>query len=100
MTKIKSENLSILKLSKIISSKLGFSVKLTENFTNEVFAEISEEIYLNNSVLIKNFGLFKILHKKDRLGRNPKTKEEFIIKAHKSISFRISDNFNKKINND
>ena len=100
MKKNNNENLSILKLSKIISLKLGLSIRLTENFTNEVFIQLTELLRLKKTISIKNFGSFKIMFKKERLGRNPKTKEEFVIKKQKSISFKISHNFNKKINND
>ena len=36
---------------------------------------INQEKYLN----LKNIGTFKIINKKERIGRNPKTKEEFYI---------------------
>ena len=41
------------------------------------------EIINKDKLNLKNFGSFKILKKKERLGRNPKTKEEFIISARK-----------------
>tara|TARA_A100001015_G_C14528999_1_gene533382 strand:- start:317 stop:490 length:174 start_codon:yes stop_codon:yes gene_type:complete len=48
---------------------------------------------------IKNFGTFKLINKKERVGRNPKSNEIYTIKARKSLSFKISKKFNAKINN-
>ena len=47
---------------------------------------------------IKNFGSFNIGHKKERLGRNPKTKEDFIINERNVIKFKLSNYLKQKIN--
>jgi integration host factor subunit alpha len=41
---------------------------------------------------ISSLGSFKINKKNSRLGRNPKTKEEHVIKSRKVISFKRSKN--------
>ena len=51
-----------------------------------------------NNLILKNIGSFKILNKSERIGRNPKTGEDFIIKKRKSVSFITSENLTKKIN--
>ena len=43
---------------------------------------------------LKNIGSFHVISKNKRVGRNPKTKEEFIISPRKTIKFIPS----KKIN--
>ena len=40
----------------------------------------------------------EIISKNERIGRNPKTKEQFLIKKRKSISFISSKNLTKIIN--
>ena len=47
---------------------------------------------------LKNIGSFKKKDKKERIGRNPKTKEEFIIHSRKSISFTSSTKLLEKLN--
>ena len=47
---------------------------------------------------IKNFGLFRLIEKKERIGRNPKTKQAFKIKAQKTIVFNASRNIKKILN--
>ncbi len=45
----------------------------------------------SSDISIKALGTFKINHKNTRLGRNPKTGEEFEIKSRKVISFKKSN---------
>ena len=82
---------------KNVSVKTGFSL----NFSKKVISDLIE-IIINNikyeNINLKNIGSFKVISKKERIGRNPKTKEEFIISARKSISFKPSKNLLKKIN--
>ena len=47
---------------------------------------------INSDLNISSLGSFKINQKNSRLGRNPKTKEEHIIKSRKVISFKKSKN--------
>ena len=43
-----------------------------------------------------NFGTFKINYNKERIGRNPKTKEEYVIGARNIITFKVSKNILKE----
>ena len=45
---------------------------------------------LNSDLSINSLGCFKINYKNSRLGRNPKTKEEFEIQSRKVITFKKS----------
>ena len=79
-------NLTKLVLSKILSNKFGFSELYSKKLINDLIKIISNNIIAGNFNL-KNVGTFKIINKKQRIGRNPKTKEEFIITARKSLIF-------------
>ena len=46
---------------------------------------------------IKNFASFKIINKKERIGRNPKNKKIYNIDARKSLSFIPSKKLSAKI---
>ena len=91
MLKSKKSQLTKKDISKKINSKLGLSNSYTEEITNNLI--------LIKEINIKNFGTFKLIDKKERLGRNPKNYEIYTIKARKSLSFKISKKFNAKINN-
>ena len=79
-------NLTKLVLSKILSNKFGFSELYSKKLINDLIKIISHNIIAGNFNL-KNVGTFKIINKKQRVGRNPKAKEEFIITARKSLIF-------------
>ncbi len=85
-------------LSKNISEKIGVSVSLSKKLTEDLLEILSNKIK-DNDLNLKNVGSFRIIDKKDRIGRNPKTKEEFIIKSRKSISFTASKNLIANMNN-
>ena len=50
------------------------------------------------NLVLKNIGTFKLSKKNERIGRNPKTKEEFLISKRKSIRFIVSKNLTKILN--
>ena len=84
-------------LYKLLSEKTGFSALLSKKIINDLIKTIIVEIKKENFNLV-NLGKFKIILKKDRLGRNPKTKQTFIINKRKSISFIASKNFSQFLN--
>ena len=84
-------------LYKLLSEKTGFSALLSKKIINDLIKTIIVEIKKENFNLV-NLGKFKIIFKKDRLGRNPKTKQTFIINKRKSISFTASKNFSQFLN--
>ena len=93
----KKNNLNKKDIYKFISKKKGFSVLLSKKLVDNII-EIMVNLLKQNGLILKNIGSFKIVDKKERIGRNPKTKETFIINARKSIVFKASKNLLKKIN--
>ena len=98
MLKSKKSQLTKKDISKKINSKLGLSNSYTEEITNNLIL-ILKKLIKTKEINIKNFGTFKLIDKKERLGRNPKNYDIYTIKARKSLSFKISKKFNAKINN-
>ena len=88
------QNLTKKEIINSIYMQLGFSKKLIDNLIDVLIFSISK-----NKLNLKNIGTFNIVKKNSRLGRNPKTRQEFIITARKSISFKPSKTLLKKINN-
>ena len=91
------KNLKKIDLAKRLSNKTGYSV----NFSKKLINDLVEIIVLNikkENLTLKNIGTFKKKNKKQRIGRNPKTKEKFIINSRKSISFTSSSKLLIKLN--
>ena len=80
-----------------LSRKKGYSVLHSKKIINSLLEILINEIK-ENSYSLKNIGTFKILNKKERIGRNPRTKEIYKIKARKSLVFKPSANLSRKIN--
>ena len=69
-------------------------------YTNQItddFINILKNLIRNKEISIKNFASFKTISKNERIGRNPKNKRIYKIKARKSISFITSKKLNDKI---
>tara|TARA_B100000035_G_C20905688_1_gene511538 strand:+ start:541 stop:834 length:294 start_codon:yes stop_codon:yes gene_type:complete len=79
------------KIKKIdIIKKLNSKTGLSSNFSKKVLNDLISIININiksGKLILKNVGTFRVVKKKQRIGRNPKTKEEFVISSRKSISF-------------
>ena len=80
-----------------LSRKKGYSVLYSKKIINNLIEILIDEIK-ENSFNLKNIGTFKILNKKERIGRNPRTREIYKIKARKSLAFKPSTNLSGKIN--
>ena len=85
-------------LVKDLSLKTGYSKNYSKKIVDDLINIFIQNIKSGN-LNLKNIGSFNVLNKKERIGRNPKTKEEFIITSRKSLSFtsskKIIDNLNK-----
>ncbi len=49
-------------------------------------------------IKLTNFGTFQIHQSPQRVGRNPKTKHEFIIPKRKKLTFKPSSSVKKDLN--
>ena len=72
----------------------SFSNKVINSF----FDVLVDGLLTDGIVKISNFGKFKVIKKKQRIGRNPKTMEVCNINARKVVIFHPSKFIKKKIN--
>ena len=79
-----------------LNKRSGFSSNFAKKLINDLIKIIIKNIKSGNFNL-KNVGSFKVIKKEQRMGRNPKTKEEFIISSRNSLSFISSINIKKLI---
>ena len=86
-------------LSYKIYQNLGFSKSYSSTVIDNFFETFIQELLRSNKIKISSFGTFKVIHKKKRIGRNPKTKEEAIIVPRKVVKFTPSLLVIQKLNN-
>ena len=92
------QNISRDEIAEAMKSEFGFNRKLCLDIVNDIFEIIIEGLQSEKKVKIHNFGTFKLNNKTSRIGRNPKTKEEFKIPSRNVITFKPSKILLKYIN--
>ena len=63
-----------------------------------VFNTITRSVVEGDKVLISGFGTFKVNDRKARKGISPKTQEEMIIPASKTVTFKPSNRLKDAMN--
>ena len=86
-------------LSNKIYQNLGFSKSYSSIVIDNFFETLIQELLISNKIKVSSFGTFKVIYKKKRIGRNPKTKEEAIILPRKVVKFTPSLLVKQKLNN-
>jgi len=81
---------------KNISSKALFSSSQSKQFLDYFLSFIKNN--RSSTIKISNFGVFSMHKSPSRVGRNPKTKEEFKIKPLIKLSFKASQKIKSIIN--
>ena len=77
-------------IAKQLSIEFGIAYSTVYKKIDKILEIWSNEI-INSDLSINYIGTFKINKKKERIGRNPKTKEEYLIKSRNVISFKKSN---------
>lgn len=74
-----------------IELQLGLSHEEASEQVEQILALIKSNLTSGESVLISGFGQWKVRHKKSRIGRNPKTKDEYEISPRRVVTFYPSN---------
>ena len=81
-----------------IYMQIGYPKKISETLLEDFFEIILNNIISSKKVKISKFGTFILRKKKERIGRNPKTKELKIISERNVVLFKPSKELKKFIN--
>ena len=71
-----------------VAEKAGLSKKDTEAAITAAIAVITENLAQDEKVQLVGFGSFEVKARAERIGRNPKTKEQISIPASKVPVFK------------
>tara|TARA_B100001057_G_C22496675_1_gene812333 strand:- start:443 stop:739 length:297 start_codon:yes stop_codon:yes gene_type:complete len=93
---VSKNNLKKIDIIKNLNFKTGYSLNLNKKLVNDLIELLIKNIKVGNFNL-KNIGSFRVINKKQRFGRNPKTKEEYIISPRKSVSFTASKKLSQSL---
>ena len=95
MTRI---NLTKKDIVNSIYMQIGFSKRISETLLEDIFELIITNLIKHKRLKISKFGTFELRKKRQRVGRNPKTKEIKIISERNVILFKPSKDFKEFIN--
>ena len=78
-----------------ISSKAQISTRSSGLILEKFLSIIKTK---SEIIKLSNFGVFYLRDKPSRIGRNPKTKEEFVIPKRKKLFFKASNTVKSALN--
>lgn len=78
--------------------KIEITKKATGELVDLVFKQVATAIKDEERFSYPGFGTFTIKQRKEREGRNPRTKEPITIPASKTVAFRPAPKFKESIN--
>ena len=85
-------------LAQNLSDQTELSLADAKKFVDLFFDTIKEQLNSGKTVKLSGFGTFDIVQTKERVGRNPKTMEEFPIPSKRKVKFTVSPKVKKYIN--
>ncbi len=80
-------NLTKKDLSSILKKELKLSVDIADSLVDEFFQVIKTTLRSEKNLKLSGFGSFEIFKTKERIGRNPKTMENYKIPTQSKVRF-------------
>ena len=77
-------------LTEQVYRSIDLSRQESQRFVEAMLEEITDALVQGDTVKLSGFGTFTVRQKRERVGRNPKTKEEAVISARRVVLFRPS----------
>ena len=80
-------NLTKKDLSAILKKELKLTVDISDSLVDEFFKEMKATLRSQKNLKLSGFGSFEIFTTKERMGRNPKSMENFKIPSQNKVRF-------------
>ncbi len=93
------KNITRADLAATINKTMGLSISEGYELVDLIFEEIAGAAIRGEEIKLQHFGTFRVLEKRARVGRNPKTNVEHVISARRVISFKPAPTFKSKVAN-
>lgn len=90
MTKHQLEN----ELATSAKMPLSTAVKAIDGLINIA----KEKFAAGEEISIRGFGTLSVVHRDERMGRNPQTGEEKLIPAYRTVKFKLSKELRENLN--
>ena len=84
-------------LSEALYREIGLSRAESASLVESIIDFVSDALLSGEQVKLAGFGTFSLRDKNERIGRNPKTKEEAVISSRRVIVFKPSQVLRERI---
>jgi DNA-binding protein HU-beta len=85
-------------LVNFVAEKVDVSKALAARALDAMLEGVHEGITKDGSVALVGHGTYSVSERAEREGRNPQTGEKMIIKASKSVKFKVGKDLKDKVN--
>jgi integration host factor subunit alpha len=85
-------------ITKSIMRDLGLDHQQSKQTVESILDIFKENLSKGDDIMVSGFGRFMVKNKKERVGRNPKTKEIFPISQRTVVTFIPSKVFREELN--
>jgi integration host factor subunit alpha len=83
-----------------IGEKFAVTPDISSKILEDLLDQMIENFAADKELKITGFGTFCIYHKRQRVGRNPKTGDEAVITPRRVVAFRASKILKQSMNAD
>ena len=80
-----------------VASKTGRAQSHVKHILQTFFEEMVGELVRTNRLEFRNFGVFEVVNRKPRTGRNPRTGERVAVPAKRVVAFRMGKLMKERI---
>ncbi len=81
-----------------IADQIGFTKNHSSEILETVLEIIKRSLESGDDVMISNFGKFCVKEKGERMGRNPSTGEDLMMRSRKVVTFKCSGKLRDRVN--
>lgn len=71
-----------------VAADADMTKKDAEKAVNAAFAALADSLHNGEKIAISGFGTFEVKERAEHMGRNPRTKEEIVIPASRTVAFK------------
>jgi integration host factor subunit alpha len=86
------------KLATSLQTQIGMTKPESLDIVEHLFEIMKSTLANGEDLLISGFGKFTVREKKERVGRNPQTKEQMILRERKVVVFKSSGRLRERMN--
>lgn len=92
-----SDTLTKADIVEHLVAKTGLKKTEAKEIVESFFSLLSENLSKGQDIKLSGFGNFNIKDKKERPGRNPKTKEEKVVSARRVVTFKAGSKLDGRV---